>query len=297
MLYERQRALLALLDALGGQVGKLDYQKLLFLWCQELASETNYDFLPYKFGAFSFTSHADRTKLIERGYLDNDDKSWVITDTGRLAIAHDAVRGQARTYVARATKLRGDALVALSYRRYPWYATRSEMAARVLAGDDDTLARIEGLKPKPGAPGVVTLGYEGRSFEAYLTLLLKSGVTILCDVRRNPISRRYGFSKSALARGCENIGIGYEHLPELGIASSERQGLDTQADYDALFETYERTSLPRQGVALARISALVQEGHRVALTCFEELPEQCHRHCVAEALERAHGATYAPLHL
>lgn len=297
MLYERQRALLALLDALGGRVGNLDFQKLLFLWCQE-SDEPPYDFVPYKFGAFSFTSYADRRKLIERGYIADDEKTWCIEEAGRVVIGRDAtLRGQARSYALRGPKLRGDSLVALSYRRHPWYATRSEIAARVLADDQQALDRVEAARPKPASPGVVTLGYEGRSFEAYLTLLLESSVTVLCDVRRNPISRRYGFSKSALARGCESVGIAYEHIPELGIASSERQGLDTQADYDALFDTYERTSLPRQGVALARICALVEQGHRVALTCFEELPEQCHRHCVAEALERAHGATYAPLHL
>ena len=74
-------------------------------------------------------------------------------------------------------------------------------------------------------------------------------------------------------------------MPELGIASDERQSLETQADYDALFADYERKSLPRQTEALKKIGAWVQAGERVALTCFEKLPEQCHRHCVAEALE------------
>ncbi len=279
MLFERQRALLALLDALGGRIGNLDFQKLLFLWCQEPDVKAPYDFVPYKFGAFSFTSYADRRKLMERGYIAEDDKTWQIEESGRVAVVRDkGLRGQAQTYASHAPKLRGDALVALSYRRYPWFATRSEMADRVLVGDDATLARIEAARPKAGKPGIVTLGYEGRSFEVYLSLLLESSVTVLCDVRRNPISRRYGFSKSSLAHGCDSIGIRYLHFPELGIASSERQGLDTQADYDALFDEYERTSLPQQGLALDRIRALVEDGHRVALTCFEELPQQCHRH-------------------
>jgi hypothetical protein len=60
MLFQRQRRLLALLDALGGSVGNLDFQKLLFLYCQEPDSGSPYEFVPYKFGAFSFTSYADR---------------------------------------------------------------------------------------------------------------------------------------------------------------------------------------------------------------------------------------------
>ena len=115
--------------------------------------------------------------------------------------------------------------------------------------------------------------------------MLKSGVTLLCDVRRNPISRKYGFSKNTLARGCDGVGIRYEHLPELGIASEQRQSLDTQADYDALFVDYERTWLPKQGAALKRIQAWIDAGERVTLSCYEHQPNQCHRHCVAEALD------------
>jgi uncharacterized protein (DUF488 family) len=124
---------------------------------------------------------------------------------------------------------------------------------------------------------------------SYLNLLLNNSVTLLCDVRRNALSRKYGFSKSTLSKACEGVGIRYEHLPELGIDSEERRELNTQADYDALFAEYKRKSLPRQTQALARIRGWVQDGERVALICFERLPHQCHRHCVAEALAQHAG--------
>lgn len=38
MLFHRQRQLLALLDALGGDLASLDFQKLLFLHCRERAA-------------------------------------------------------------------------------------------------------------------------------------------------------------------------------------------------------------------------------------------------------------------
>src|SRR5690606_25501465 len=41
-----------------------------------------------------------------------------------------------------------------------------------------------------------TIGYEGRTQEEYLALLGEAGVTLLVDVRRNPISRKKGFSRS-----------------------------------------------------------------------------------------------------
>jgi hypothetical protein len=60
ILLNRQKHLLALLKALGGRLGNLDFQKLLFLYCQESGVSETYEFVPYKFGAFSFTSYADR---------------------------------------------------------------------------------------------------------------------------------------------------------------------------------------------------------------------------------------------
>jgi uncharacterized protein (DUF488 family) len=167
----------------------------------------------------------------------------------------------------------------------------------VLKGDDAALARIEAVRTARSKTALHTIGYEGHSVESYLNTLLKSDITILCDVRRNPLSRKYGFSKSTLARTCENVGVRYEHLPELGIASEQRQGLDTQADYDALFDDYERRWLPKQGAALAKIHTWVGEKERVALTCYEHQPNQCHRHCVADALESQFGKDLSAKHL
>lgn len=129
-----------------------------------------------------------------------------------------------------------------------------------------------------------TIGYEGRSQDEYLALLREAGVTILADVRANPLSRKKGFSKKALAQGCEEAGIRYEHLPQLGIPSKKRKGVKTQKDFDALFEEYAADWLPQQGEALAQLRAWMDEGERVALTCYERDASRCHRHLVAEAL-------------
>lgn len=284
ILFSRQRQLLQVLDSLGGRVEALDFQNLLFLYCQELSSgDAPYDFVPYKFGAHSFTSCADRLKLVERGLLTEED-AWQITAEARALIGRTQdIRLTA--FARRHQGLRGDTLVADAHRRFPFFAIRSEVAERVLANDDAALARIAALRSRTSGPALSTIGYEGHTLESYLNVLLKSAVTILCDVRRNPMSRKYGFSKGALTRGCEGVGIRYEHLPELGIASEQRQSLDTQADYDALFADYERKWLPNQGAALQTISDWIEAGNRVTLMCYEHAPTQCHRHCVAEALE------------
>jgi uncharacterized protein (DUF488 family) len=97
-----------------------------------------------------------------------------------------------------------------------------------------------------------------------------------------------GFFKGTLGKACEGVGIRCEHVPELGIASEQRQSLETQADYDALFAQYERESLPLQGSALAKIRDWVRSGERVALTLRRRGPVQ-----PAVAVQVA-GGTFGP---
>ena len=235
MLFERQRLLLTLLDAVGEPVGHTDFQKLLFLYTRECATAPSYDFVPYKFGAFSFTSYADKRKLIAEGLLAEDDQNWRLTDAGRTVAQRQGVESlRVAGFCRRHSRLRGNALIVAQYRRHPYYATRSEILDK-LRLELEALARIAAVKPRRQSAGLVTIGYEGRSLESYLNALLRAAVTVLCDVRRNPLSRKYGFSKGTLSKACDGLGLRYEHLPELGIASEERRELRTQADYDALF--------------------------------------------------------------
>ena len=291
-LYDRRRLLLALLGATGGDVSNTDLQKLMFLYCREHSVHTAteghrglYDFVPYRYGAFSFTCYADRRRLAEWGLIADDDQKWVLTEDGRN-IARQLENSSIRTFANRYRSLRGDALVADTYRRYPYFAIRSEIADQVLRDDRSTLDRIEAARPEATASRLFTIGYEGRRLESYLNLLIREGVTLLCDVRRNAISRKYGFSKTTLDRACSGVGIRYEHLPELGIESRRRRGLKTDAEFKNLFESYTHAILPYKGDALKKICAWLRAGESVALTCFELEAGQCHRHCVADALEK-----------
>jgi Domain of unknown function DUF488 len=286
-----------MLDALRGPVSNLDFQKLLFLYVQECERKPSYEFVPYKFGAFSFTSYADKRRLTEAGLLVDDEQRWELTGSGQKIARKEALMPLVVAgFCRRHSHLRGNALIAEQYRKYPYYASRSEIVASVLP-DAESRKRVTEARPAKVKPGLLTIGYEGRSVEAYLNLLLKNSVTVLCDVRRNSLSRKYGFSKSTLSKACEGVGIRYEHLPELGIDSEERRDLKTQEDYDALFATYALNDLPKQGAALKQIRGWIEQGERVALTCYEAQICQCHRHCVAEALERMKGARLEVRHL
>jgi len=286
MLFKRQQLLLTLLDALDSPVGHTDFQKLLFLLVQESQAEPAYEFVPYRFGGFSFTSYADKRKLIQKGFLADDDHHWNLTEVGRKVARKQAVEPlRVVAFCRRHAGLRGNALIVEQYRRFPYYASRSELLDK-LELEPDARERITAATPKRLGAGLLTIGYEGRSLENYLNELLRASVTVLCDVRRNPLSRKYGFSKGTLSKACEGVGIRYAHLPELGIDSSERQDLVAQADYDALFAAYEHTTLSQQTAALKTILGWIADDDRVALTCYEQLPQQCHRTRVANALEQ-----------
>ena len=97
---------------------------------------------------------------------------------------------------------------------------------------------------------------------------------------------KFGFSKSLLKKYCESLGIEYIHIPEVGINSDQRQELNTQQDYDALFEVYKKTTLKETDNYQAKIIELLTKYKRIALTCFEADICQCHRKPLAEAIAK-----------
>ena len=284
-LLPRQQLLISLLGSFPQPLSRRHFQKLLFLYCQEFDGPSPYEFVPYRFGAFSFTSYADLRKLTDRGLLVDEKGKWKLTRTGRratLGLRHAAMA----SFVDSIGILQEDTLVEQTYRQFPYYATRSEIARSVLRGDKTALSRIDAARPETTPSTLLTIGYEARSLECYLNLLLQAGVTLLCDVRRNAVSRKYGFAKSTLSNACEWLGIRYEHLPELGISSERRRRLKAKSDYHQLFTEYEKHDLPRQLEALATTVRWIRSGKCVALTCYEQDAKDCHRSRVAVEIDR-----------
>ena len=66
-------------------------------------------------------------------------------------------------------------------------------------------------------PPLYTIGYQGRSLEEFLAVLRREGIGCVVDVRRNALSRKPGFSKTALREALAGAGIDYLHLRRLGI--------------------------------------------------------------------------------
>ena len=292
----RQRKLLGLLGELGGSISHLDFQKLLFLYCQEPGASRLYEFIPYRYGAFSFTSYDDKRKLIEQGLLAKEEDVWQLTSKG-IAVSVGERDISVKRFANLYGDLRGIPLVAEAYRRYPYYAIRSEIVPDVLGDDEVARQRIESAQPNTSRGTLLTIGYEGRSLENYINCLLMVGVTLLCDVRRNALSRKYGFAKPTLSNACEGVGIRYEHLPQLGISTDRRRTLRTSADYLRLFAEYKVHDLRQQRETVAEAVRWVRSGESVALTCYEKDSKKCHRRTVAATIRYQSGMRSSVNHL
>jgi len=284
MLIHRQKLLLALLDAFGSKQTATDFQKYLFLYTTKCEKDKSYEFVPYKFGCFSFQASVDKRKLVEKGYLQDSD-GWELIKHD-ISYSQTLRKGESEKiarFVDKFKTLKGKKLIRHVYKEYPYFAINSQIAEATLSADDFSV--VKQAKPKKRRTMLLaTIGYEGGSVENYLNRLINNDIRLLVDVRKNPISRKYGFSKKTLAKLSASVGVDYIHIPELGIESSDRKNLVTQNDYDRIFKTYETTVLKDQSSALSELLTLHNNHKRIALTCFEKEHTQCHRGRVVNKL-------------
>jgi uncharacterized protein (DUF488 family) len=278
-VYKRQQFVLALLKQLNMCVTKTDLQKIVFMYTMR-RENGYYDFVPYRFGAFSFLLEQDISVLHNSGFIDDDNK---IKNT-----AYNPVIEINSSFIE---KLSGDALIRKSYNLYPYYAINSTIINRILPEPQgQKLVNKIRQDLKKDENRVFSIGYESRSIEAFVNLLLQNDIRVLCDVRRNPLSRKFGFSKSKLQHIVNEVGIQYMHYPELGIASENRQFLTTQDDYDRLFAGY-KAELPLKRAGLNKIYELMKAHKRIALMCYELNPKQCHRTVIVNYIKKYYAIT------
>lgn len=283
-MFYRRKVILSMFELLGGKVEKLQLQKLLFL-ASDRMEKSPYEFIPYKFGCYSFSAKADLDTMVKKGMLAESEYGYDNTAKLRyfsslLPRDKEVIRSTIITYGG----MKNDTLIKHTYLNYPFYATRSIIAKEIL--NSGYYQKVVDCKPNQTATTLFTIGYEGISLEKYLLKLLKNNISLLIDVRKNPLSMKYGFSKSTLKRVCNNLDIEYLHMPEVGINSDKRQALDCQTDYDKLFIDYKSTTLANTIEYQNNILQLLKEKNRVALTCFEADTCKCHRTHLAEAIEK-----------
>lgn len=132
---------------------------------------------------------------------------------------------------------------------------------------------------------IYSVGYEGITLDGLVDRLIGARVSVLVDVRLNPISRRPGFSRRGLARALDHVGIVYIHEQELGNPADNRDSFRNSDGQEG--RTRMRALLANgAGAALERLVALASE-QRIAVLCVERNPQRCHRDVITEmAVER-----------
>lgn len=134
---------------------------------------------------------------------------------------------------------------------------------------------------------LATIGYEGRSIDEFVALLVAAKVDVLVDVREQAMSRRKGFSKKALTAAVEAADIAYRHEPLLGNPKENRDPFRAGSEiarqtFLAHLNNGSRATYD-EIIALARTNV-------VALVCFERAHDQCHRSCISAQAQSEHSS-------
>jgi len=130
---------------------------------------------------------------------------------------------------------------------------------------------------------IFTIGYEGTTVPEFVAALQKAGVRRVIDVRALPLSRRPGFSKSALRSTLGEAGIEYVHLKALGTPAEGRAAARAgrQADLERIYAG--QLELPEAMAQSAQMLDLAAE-RPSALLCMERDPTHCHRSLLLKAV-------------
>ncbi|NQT63589.1 MAG: DUF488 family protein [Candidatus Marinimicrobia bacterium] len=280
-MYYRRKIILAIIQKFGGKVMNTDLQKYLFLFVQG-QEKPAYDFVPYKYGCFSFQSYADKRTLTKYGILADQDDWKKDDDVDYFSMLNPDDRRSLRKLIISYGNLKGNELINRVYCEYPYFAINSEILSSILSADQ--IAKVEEERPNDTKPGIYSIGYESKSFDHYLNQLVQNNIQMLVDVRKNALSMKYGFSKNQLRNALEKLNIEYLHIPELGITSNKRADLNTLDDYNRLFTEYENTVLQDEPDSLQKILSEFAKHKRVAITCFEYDHTYCHRSRVINRL-------------
>jgi uncharacterized protein (DUF488 family) len=249
-MYYRRKILLALIEVFGDSLPSTDCEKLLFAFCQQ-TGKNHYDFFPYKYGPFSFLSYYDKRRMIELGLLKTADDFQLSTKHSYLNELTPADKTALLKFKAQTGDLRGDKLVKKIYREFPQYRSRSKIAGR--HGATGAINQLQFAWNTDTKPAVFSIGYEGLTIDSFLNKLIANNITVVVDVRNNPQSMKYGFSKKSFKQYIESAGMKYIHIPELGIPSAMRKGPGESVSYKALFKAYENKLLPKQEAEIKQL--------------------------------------------
>lgn len=145
----------------------------------------------------------------------------------------------------------------------------------------------------PDREPVFTIGHSNHEPAALVALLLKHGVSVVMDVRSAPYSRYLPhFNKEFMAKFLQAARVRYVFQgKELGGQPADRAFYDS--DGCVMYDKLAGTDAFQEG-----IQAVLESGatERIALTCSEKEPLDCHRTLLISQTLAGHGVTVAHIH-
>lgn len=133
---------------------------------------------------------------------------------------------------------------------------------------------------------LATIGYETDTQNGLIKRLQAAEVELVVDVRAVASSRKAGFSKTLLGNSLNAEGVDYLHLRALGTPKPGREAARAGRvdEMRRIFEAH--LEEPEAQLALAQATDLAKR-KRIALLCYEDDPNCCHRRIVADRIRES----------
>jgi uncharacterized protein (DUF488 family) len=132
---------------------------------------------------------------------------------------------------------------------------------------------------------LATIGYETDTQAGMINRLKAADVELVVDVRAVASSRKAGFSKTLLGNSLKAEGIDYLHLQPLGTPKPGREAARA-GRFDEMRRIFDdHMEEPGAQLALAQATELAKD-RRIALLCYEDDPNCCHRQIVAQRIRQ-----------
>lgn len=135
---------------------------------------------------------------------------------------------------------------------------------------------------------IYTIGYEGLNQKAFLAWLQRYEINVIADVRRLPLSRKKGFSKTSLNESLVKNNIEYISYRELGTSKEMRSKLLSTGNYKKFFKEY-KNKICDKTEQINELYEIVNSGKKIALLCFEHDAHKCHRKIIADEITKIDG--------
>jgi uncharacterized protein (DUF488 family) len=149
---------------------------------------------------------------------------------------------------------------------------------------------------------IFTIGHSNRSWDSFLSLLLKNDISIVADIRRFPSSRLWPqFNKDHMKIGLAEHNIEYIHVVKLGGRRKEKDKPHLQENDNnnyawrnksfRAYANYMSTEEFKEGIS-ELLSLKKEHLGFIVVMCAEVLPWRCHRRLISDYLSARNFTVY-----